>query len=238
MLLELENVDAFYGASHVLRKVTFSVEKGETVSLLGRNGAGKTTTLHAIMGVHQEARGSVTYDGHELLGLPAFKVMQYGIGLVPEGRQIFPTLTVFENLKMGYIGKKGTADYWAFDAYLDEVFRLFPRLKERLKNTGRQLSGGEQQMLAVARALGSRPQFLMLDEPTEGLAPIYVERISETIEELQRQHVSMLLVTQDTKLAMKVSSGIFFMEKGSICYEGTSQEVADHPEVRIRYLGV
>lgn len=237
-MLEVHTVDAYYGPSHVLRSVTFSVGKGETVALLGRNGAGKTTTLHTIMGVHRQAEGSITFDGHELIGLPAYKVMQHGIGLVPEGRQIFPTLTLLENLKMGHIGKKNDPDHWPFSEYVEMVCSLFPRLAERLKHKGKQLSGGEQQMLAIARALGSRPQFLMLDEPTEGLAPSIVERISETIVEMQRQNVSMLLVTQDTKLGMGVSKRIFFMEKGSICYEGPSEDVAEHPEIRERYLGV
>jgi branched-chain amino acid transport system ATP-binding protein len=237
-MLEVTKVDAYYGASHVLRGVSFSVGRGETVSLLGRNGAGKTTTLHTIMGVHRQAKGSITFNGRELLGLPGYQVMQHGIGLVPEGRQIFPTLTLFENLKMGYIGKKKDPDHWPLNEYVEVVCSLFPPLAERLKHKGKQLSGGEQQMLAIARALGSRPQFLMFDEPTEGLAPLIVERISETIVELKRQNVSMLLVTQDTSLAMEVSKRIFFMEKGSIRYEGSSQDVADHPEIRLRYLGV
>jgi branched-chain amino acid transport system ATP-binding protein len=237
-VLEVKNVDAYYGASHVLRNVTLSVGNGESVSLLGRNGAGKTTTLHTIMGAHRQAAGSITFNGHELIGQPAFKVMQYGIGLVPEGRQIFPTLSVLENLKMGHIGRKRDPNHWSFSEYIELVFHLFPRLEERLRHKGKQLSGGEQQMLAMARALGGRPQFLLLDEPTEGLAPEYVDRIKETIVEMQKQDVSVLLVTQYTKLAMEVSERIFFMEKGSICYEGSSQEVADHPEIRLRYLGV
>lgn len=237
-MLEVRTVDAYYGLSHVLRKVSLSVTTGETVALLGRNGAGKTTTLHTIMGVHRQVRGSITFKGHELIGLPAYQVMQHGIGLVPEGRQIFPTLSALENLKMGYIGKKKDPNHWPLSEYIEMVCSLFPRLGERLKHKGNQLSGGEQQMLAIGRALGNRPQLLMLDEPTEGLAPSIVERIWETIVELQRQNVSMLLVTQGTKLAMGVSKRIFFMEKGSICYEGASQEVAEHPEVRERYLGV
>lgn len=240
-MLELRNVDAYYGLSHILRRVSFSIEAGETVSLLGRNGAGKTTTLHSIMGVHREVKGSITLYGAEVIGLPPNKVSQRGISLVPEGRQIFPTLTVYENLKMGYIGfagKKRNSNDWSFDEYMEMVFRLFPPLKDRFKNKGKQLSGGEQKMLAVARALGSRPKLLLLDEPTEGLAPEYVKRISGTIAELQKKNVAMLLVTQDTKIAMNVSNRILFIEKGSICYEGTSQDVAEHPEIRMRYLGV
>ncbi len=237
-MLDVKNLDAFYGPSQALRQVALSVGEGETVALLGRNGAGKTTTLHCIMGAHRQARGSVSFQGQELLGLPAFKVMQHGLSLVPEGRNIFPKLTVLENLKMGHIGRKGSGGHWSFDEYLEMVLQLFPRLSERIKNKGRQLSGGEQQMLAMARALGSQPQFLMLDEPTEGLAPQLVERISETIVELKQQKVAMLLVTQETKLALKVSSRILFMEKGSVCYQGPAEEVACKPEISQRYLGV
>jgi branched-chain amino acid transport system ATP-binding protein len=238
VLLKLKDVDAHYGLSHVLYRVSFTVEMSETVSLLGRNGAGKTTTLGTVMGVHREAEGSITFENEELIGIPAYKILQKGISLVPEGRQIFSTLTVYENLKMGFIGKRNNRLDWTFKNYLEMVFMLFPPLKERLGNKGRQLSGGEQQMLAVARALGCRPKLLMLDEPTEGLAPEYVNRISETILELQKKNVAMLLVTQDTKLAMNVSKRILFIEKGRISYEGTSQDVAQHPEVRLRYLGV
>jgi len=237
-LLELKDIDAHYGLSHVLHRVSFTVKMSETVSLLGRNGAGKTTTLNTIMGVHKEAKGSITFENEELIGMPSYKILQKGVSLVPEGRQIFPTLSLYENLKMGYIGKKNNRTDWTFENYLEMVFRLFPPLKQRLRNKGGQLSGGEQQMLAVARALGCRPKLLMLDEPTEGLAPEYVHRISETIVELQKENVAMLLVTQDTKLAISVSKRILFIEKGRISYEGTSQDVAAHPEIRLRYLGV
>jgi len=237
-LLELKDVDARYGLSHILHRVSFSVGTSETISLLGRNGAGKTTTLSTIMGVHRGAEGSITFDNEEMIGLPSYKILQRGVSLVPEGRQVFSALTVYENLKMGYIGKKKIVTHWAFEDYIEMVFCLFPPLKQRLRNKGRQLSGGEQQMLAVARALGCRPKLLMLDEPTEGLAPEYVKRISETIVELQKENVAMLLVTQDTKLAINVSKRILFIEKGRICYEGASKDVAEHPEVRLRYLGV
>ena len=236
-MLEVKDLDAFYGQSQVLRGVSLSIAEAEPVSLLGRNGAGKTTTLHCLMGAHREASGLVKINGVELLCKPAYEVMQHGIGIVPEGRHIFPKLTVLENLKMGHIGKKGCKGEWSFNEYLDYVLDLFPRLCERIRNNGNQLSGGEQQMLAMARALGSRPHLLLLDEPTEGLAPIIVERISETIMELKKQKVSMLLVTQETQLAYAVSSRILFMEKGVICYEGLAEEVACHPEISQRYLG-
>jgi len=190
------------------------------------------------MGAHKQARGYIIFENEETLGLPSYKILQRGISLVPEGRQIFPTLTVYENLKMGYIGKKEDPKHWAFGEYLDKILRFFPPLAQRLKNRGRQLSGGEQQMLTVARALGSQPKLLMLDEPTEGLAPEYVQRISETILDLQKENVAMLLVTQDTRIALNLSKRILFIEKGAVCYEGTAPEVAEHPEIRMRYLGV
>jgi branched-chain amino acid transport system ATP-binding protein len=237
-MLDVKNLDAFYGQSQVLRGVSLAIAEGEPVSLLGRNGAGKTTTLHCLMGAHRQASGSVKLNDQELLCKPAYEVLQHGIGIVPEGRHIFPKLTVLENLKMGYIGKKRCNGEWNFNEYLEYAFGLFPRLAERIRNKGNQLSGGEQQMLAMARALGSRPRLLLLDEPTEGLAPIIVERISETIMELKKQQVSMLLVTQETRLAYAVSSRILFMEKGTICFEGPADEVAGHPEISQRYLGV
>lgn len=237
-MLEVKNIDAYYGQSQALRKVSFSIEEGEPVSLLGRNGAGKTTTLHCLMGAHRQVTGSILLNGVELVGKPAYEVMQHGISLVPEGRHIFPRLTVMENLKMGHIGMRRAKDNWSLAEYLDYVLGLFPRLAERLNNKGNQLSGGEQQMLAMARALGSKPRFLLLDEPTEGLAPVIVERISETIMELKKQRVSMLLVTQETRLAYAVSTRILFMEKGTICYQGLAEEVACHPEISKRYLGV
>jgi len=237
-VLKLKDVHAYYGLSHILHPVNFSVGPSETVSLLGRNGAGKTTTLKTIMGAHKGARGSITFENEEMIGLPPYKILKRGISLVPEGREIFPTLTVYENLKMGYIGQKGNSNHWSLAEYLDKVFGFFPPLAQRLKNRGRQLSGGEQQMLAVARALGSQPKLLMLDEPTEGLAPEYVKRISETIVALQKEKVAMLLVIQDTRIAMNVSHRILFIEKGAIGYEGAARDVAEHPEIRMRYLGV
>jgi branched-chain amino acid transport system ATP-binding protein len=237
-VLEIKNIDAFYGQSQALRGVSFFIGEGETISLLGRNGAGKTTTLHCVMGAHGQATGSVRLKGVELLGKPAYEVLRHGIGLVPEGRNIFPKLTVLENLKMGHIGKKRDPDHWTFKEYLEQVLELFPQLAERVSNKGSQLSGGEQQMLAMARAMGSQPRLLLLDEPTEGLAPVIVERISETIVELKNHQVSMLLVTQETKLAYSVSSRILFMEKGTICHEGPAGEVARQPEIIRRYLGV
>ncbi|MDQ1335691.1 MAG: branched-chain amino acid transport system ATP-binding protein [Thermodesulfobacteriota bacterium] len=239
-MLTVKEVDSFYGLSHVLHGVSFNINPGETVSLLGRNGAGKSTTLHSIMGIHRNPlpKGSIIFEGDELIGCPPHRIMRRGVSLVPEGREVFPLLSVIENIKIGHLAKKNDPGHWSFDAYLETVCNLFPVLGKRLKNKGSQLSGGEQQMLAMARALGSKPRLLMLDEPTEGLAPMIIEKICESIVELQRQQVAMLLVTHGTKLATDVSKRIFFLEKGKICYQGTSQEVVEHPEVRRKYLGV
>jgi len=239
-MLTVKEVDSFYGLSHVLHGVSFNISPSETVSLLGRNGAGKSTTLHSIMGIHRSPlpKGSITFEGEELIGMPPHRIMRRGISLVPEGREIFPLLSVLENMKIGHIAKKKDPDHWSFDEYLETVCNLFPILGERLKNKGSQLSGGEQQMLAMARALGSKPRLIMLDEPTEGLAPMIIEKIYESIVELQRQEVGILLVTHGTKLATDVSKRIFFLEKGKICYQGTSQEVVENPEILLKYLGV
>ena len=239
-MLKLRDVDAYYGLSHVLHQVSLSVNEGEIVALLGRNGAGKTTILHAIMGIHRSPLpdGSINFDGKELIGLPPHQIMQHGIGLVPEGREVFPTLSTYENLRMGYVGKKKQTGHWSIDEYMDRVLKLFPFLENRLKNKGSQLSGGEQQMLAIARAMGSRPKLLLLDEPTEGLAPTIISAISNVIIELNSQGMAMLLVTHGTKLAMNISSMICFIEKGIIGYEGMPQDLEKQPEIRQRYLGV
>lgn len=239
-MLRLQNVDSYYRSSHVLHGVSFEIGSNETVSLLGRNGAGKSTTLHTIMGINRNPLpgGSIKFEGEELIGWPPHKILQQGISLVPEAREIFPLLSVLENIKIGHIARRKTPGYWPFQEYLNTVTDLFPVLGKRLKNRGSQLSGGEQQMLAMARALGSKPKLLMLDEPTEGLAPVIIEKICESIEELQKQGVAILLVTHGTKVATDYSARILFMEKGALCYEGTAQEVMENPEIRIRYLGV
>jgi branched-chain amino acid transport system ATP-binding protein len=239
-MLTVKEVNSFYGLSHVLHGVSFNIHPSETVSLLGRNGAGKSTTLHSIMGIHRSPlpKGSITFEGEELIGRPPHRIMRRGISLVPEGREIFPLLSVLENIRIGHIAKKKDPDHWSFEDYLETVVQLFPVLGKRLKNKGSQLSGGEQQMLAIARALGSKPRLLMLDEPTEGLAPVVIEKICESIVELQKEEVAILLVTHGTKLATDVSKRIFFLEKGKICYQGTSQDVVENPDIRLKYLGV
>jgi branched-chain amino acid transport system ATP-binding protein len=234
-MLRVEGVDAYYGLSHVLQGVSLTVEPGEAVALLGRNGAGKTTTLKAIMAVVPARRGRVTWNGEDITALPPHRIVQLGIGYVPEERRIFPNLTVHENLKMARLHADGGRH---MDAYLARVLELFPPLAQRLSNKGKTLSGGEQQMLTMARSLGTNPKLLLIDEPTEGLMPAFVETISQTIVEIQRQGVAVLLVEQNTRLALEATQRVYLIEKGVIKHEAPSAELARDAETRHRYLGV
>jgi branched-chain amino acid transport system ATP-binding protein len=233
--LRIERVDTFYGLSHVLQGVSLRVGAGEAVALLGRNGAGKTTTLKTIMGVLTPRAGRITFGDTDLTGLPPHRIVQLGIGYVPEERRIFPNLTVHENLRMARLMLDGGR---RMDDYLDRVLTLFPPLKARLRNRGRALSGGEQQMLAMARSLGTEPQLLLIDEPTEGLMPAFVETIGQTIVDIQRQGLAVLLVEQNTKLALGATQRVYLIEKGVIKHEATSADLRADTEVRLRYLGV
>jgi len=234
-MLRVETVDAYYGLSHVLQGVSLTVEAGEAVALLGRNGAGKTTTLKTIMAVLRARRGRITWNGADITGLPPYRIVQAGIGYVPEERRIFPNLSVYENLKMARL----TVDRGRhMDDYLARVFALFPPLEARLSNKGRTLSGGEQQMLTMARSLGTDPKLLLIDEPTEGLMPAFVETIGQTIGEIQRQGLAVLLVEQNTKLALEATQRVYLIEKGAIKHEGRSSDLRNDPAVRLRYLGV
>jgi len=215
-MLHVDGVDAYYGLGHVLQAVSLRVEPGEAVALLGRNGAGKTTTLKTIMGVVRARRGRITWNGQDITTLPPYRIVQLGIGYVPEERRIFPNLTVLENLKMARLAVDGGK---RMHEYLDRVLTLFPPLKARLANSGRNLSGGEQQMLTMARSLGTEPKLLLIDEPTEGLMPAFVETIGETIVEIQRQGVAVLLVEQNTRLALGATQRVYFLEKGAIKHE-------------------
>jgi branched-chain amino acid transport system ATP-binding protein len=234
-MLRVDDVDAFYGLSHVLRGVSLQVGAGEAVALLGRNGAGKTTTLKTVMGVVRARRGRITWQGEDITTLPPYRIVQSGIGYVPEERRIFPNLTVLENLKMARLTIDGGR---RMDAYLDRVLALFPPLKARLGNKGRNLSGGEQQMLTMARSLGTEPKLLLIDEPTEGLMPAFVETIGETIVAIQRQGVAVLLVEQNTRLALGATQRVYFLEKGAIRHEGRSADLQQDHALRQRYLGV
>jgi branched-chain amino acid transport system ATP-binding protein len=234
-VLTVEGVDAYYGLSHVLQNVSLTVQPGEAVALLGRNGAGKTSTLKTIMGVVRARRGRITWQGTDITALPSYRIVQLGIGYVPEERRIFPNLSVYENLKMARLSVDGGR---RMDDYLARVFALFPPLEHRLQNKGRTLSGGEQQMLTMARSLGTEPKLLLIDEPTEGLMPAFVETIGRTIGEIQRQGLAVLLVEQNTKLALEATQRVYFIEKGAVRHESRSSDLRNDPAVRLRYLGV
>ena len=234
-MLVVEGIDAYYGLSHVLQGVSLRVEAGEAVALLGRNGAGKTTTLKTIMAVVRARRGRITWNGADITGLSPHRIVQLGIGYVPEERRIFPNLTVYENLKMARLAVDGGR---RMDAYLAQVVALFPPLAARLSNKGKNLSGGEQQMLTMARSLGTEPKLLLIDEPTEGLMPAFVETISQTIIEIQRQGVAVLLVEQNTRLALGATQRVYLIEKGAIRHEARSADLAADAATRQRYLGV
>ena len=230
-MLRLTDVHVHFGKLHILQGVSLEVEAGESVALLGRNGVGKTTTLRAIMGLAPRDRGEVEFDGHDLARCKAHEVPRKGIGYVPQGRGIFPNLSVYENLCIGLPGKS--------NAELEEyVFARFPRLKERLKQAGGTLSGGEQQMLAIARCLMMEPKLIILDEPTEGIAPRLVSDIRREIHRINQTGVSILLVEQNVATAIKLCKRVFIMEKGAIVHSGASHDLKLQPEIVHRYLGL
>jgi branched-chain amino acid transport system ATP-binding protein len=233
-LLELEKVDAFYGHIQALRGVTITLEKGEIVTLIGSNGAGKTTTLRTIAGVMRPRRGRVTLDGRDLTKVPANEVVRLGVAHSPEGRRIFPRMTVKENLEMGAYVRTG-AD---LQTDFDRVFTLFPRLKERLAQVAGTLSGGEQQMLAIGRALMARPTVLLLDEPSMGLAPVLVEVVFDTIKDINRNlGMSILLVEQNALMALSVAHRGYVLQTGRIVLADTAEKLAANEMVRKAYLG-
>ncbi len=233
-MLELNNVDVAYGGIRAVRKLSLHVNQGELVSLIGANGAGKSTTLRAICGLVPLAGGSIHYQGQSLSGQPVYSMVRQGLVMVPEGRGIFPQLTIEENLQMGAYSRNDK-DVVAKD--LEQVYTRFPRMAERRKQTAGTLSGGEQQMLAMGRAILSRPKLLLLDEPTMGLAPIMVDRIFEVIEDISRQGVTILLIEQNARLALEVSQRGYVLESGELTLQGPAQELLHDPKVRAAYLG-
>jgi branched-chain amino acid transport system ATP-binding protein len=233
-MLEVRGLEAAYGASQVLFGVDFAVRAGEVVTLLGRNGMGKTTTVRAIMGILPSRAGAVHLDGERLHGLPAYRVAQRGLGLVPEGREIFPTLSVRENLVATAANRSGRPDSWT----LDKVLELFPQLAERLRHFGNQLSGGEQQMLAIARALMTNPKLLILDEATEGLAPRIRQEIFRSVERLKASGLSILIIDKDVKALTRIADTHYVLEKGRVVWSGSSAQLAAAQDVQHRYLGV
>ena len=232
-VLEVRDLHVSYGAIEALKGISLELGAGEIVTLIGANGAGKSTTLRAIMGLVPPRSGEVRFHGEPTRSRPTFRLVREGLIMVPEGRAIFSNLTVRENLEMGAYARRD--GHVARD--FDKVYGIFPRLKERAKQTGGTLSGGEQQMLAIARALMSRPKVLLLDEPSLGLAPILVHTIFEAIVEIHRQGTPVLLVEQNANAALKHSSRAYVLETGTVALEGTSAEVAANPKVKEAYLG-
>ena len=230
-MLELHDVHAYYGDSHVLHGVSMGVDKGEIVSLLGRNGAGKTTTVLTIMGYLAPTPGRVIHNGHDLKGVPPYAIAKKGFGFVPQERGIFPSLTVEENLTVA--ARKGHGRWSLVDAY-----KLFPRLEERKANLGFQLSGGEQQMLSIARALMLNPEVILLDEPSEGLAPIIVEEIVAVLRRFRGEGLAVLLVEQNLRVALDLCDRHYVMSKGQVCFTGTSAQLEGDEKVLSEYLSV
>lgn len=234
-LLRIENLHVYYGHIHALKGITLEVNKGEIVTLIGANGAGKSTTLRAISGLVPVREGDIVLDGQSLKGMPAHKIVQRGLTHAPEGRHIFPTLTVDENLAMGaYVLGKDKA---AIERNRERVFALFPRLAERRHQLGGTLSGGEQQMLTIGRALMSNPRLLLLDEPSLGLAPLLVRLIFETICAINAEGVTVLLVEQNARAALKIAHRAYVLETGRITLSGSAQELLADERVRKAYLG-
>jgi branched-chain amino acid transport system ATP-binding protein len=235
-LIAVEDLHTFYGKSHILHGVTLHVRPGEVVGLLGRNGVGKSTTLKTIMGLVRPTEGNIRFDGMPITGLPPHKLARLGIGYVPEDRRIFRLLTVMENLRTG-LDRQGVSDEKK-QALLDKVFNYFPVLGERRNQAGGTLSGGEQQMLAIARAMMLEPKIILLDEPTEGLMPRMVSQISNIIDVLHKENVAILLVEQNVPLTLEASERVYIMEKGSVRHHAAAQDLKVNDAVIHQYLGV
>lgn len=235
MLLEINDLNTFYDESHILFGISLCVDHAEIVCLLGRNGVGKTTTLKSVIGLLTPHSGRILFKGQNLSGLPPYQIANVGVGYVPEDRRIFPRLTVRENLIMGIKpGQKKKENTWT----VERIYNYFPGLKVRDRQKGAYLSGGEQQMLTIARALMGNPEIILLDEPTEGLAPKIVETLEEVVQNIYRYGMAILLVEQNMRVAMKLASRFYVMSKGSIVFYGTNQELREAHEVRQKYLEV
>ena len=232
-MLKVEDLHVYYGSIHAIKGVSFEVNEGEIVTLIGANGAGKSTTLNTVAGLMKPRSGAITFEGQQVAGMPASKIVPQGMALCPEGRRVFQQMTVRENLEMGgYTRPAGE-----ISASLDDVFERFPRLKERHRQIAGTLSGGEQQMLAMGRALMSKPRLLMLDEPSMGLAPLLVEQIFDIIGELNRAGTTILLVEQNAQMALSIADRAYVLETGRITMEGQASELLHNDAVRKAYLG-
>ena len=233
-LLEVDGIDTYYGRSQVLFGMSLSIAAGEVVTLMGRNGMGKTTTIRSIMGLTPAAKGGIRFRGDEIRGLPSYRVAKIGVGLVPEGRQIFPNLSVRENLVATAANRRGADQPWTYE----KVVELFPRLAERINNMGNQLSGGEQQMLAIGRALMTNPHLLILDEATEGLAPLIRQEIWSCLGRLKQAGQSILVVDKNVDALTRLSDRHYIIEKGRVVWQGDSPALLAAPDIQHRYLGI
>jgi len=231
ILLKLDDIHTYYDKSYILQGVSLEIRKGEVVALLGRNGVGKTTTLNSIMGFVKPRSGNIIFKDINITPFPSFKIGRMGVGYVPQGRHLFPKMTVMENLKTGMLGTSGRDG-------LDRVFELFPNIKERLNRKAGSLSGGEQQAVAISRAILKNPDVLMLDEPTTGLMPLFVTSLREIIKKLNNDGMTILLVEERVPFTMALADRVYFMVKGKIEYEATRTELVGKKDILIRYLGV
>jgi branched-chain amino acid transport system ATP-binding protein len=238
MLMEVQDLNTYYGMSHVLQGISLKVDQGELVALLGRNGMGKSTTLKSVMGLVKPKSGSVVFQGKDITGYAPYRVARAGIGYVPEDRRIFPNLSVVDNLEIGIKGGKivhpEDPNVWT----VERIFDHFIKLKERAKSQGRFLSGGEQQMLTIGRSLMGNPALLLVDEPTEGLAPLLVKEVRDILEEINKAGVSILLVEHNIKVALSLAKRVYLMGKAHIGFSGTVEELNAHPDTRAKYLEV
>jgi branched-chain amino acid transport system ATP-binding protein len=234
VLLQVDKIHTYYGKSHILQGISLEMEKGEIVTLLGRNGVGKSTTLKSIIGLVAPERGSIRFRGEEISRLRPYRICRLGVGYVPEERRIFPTLTVRENLLTGVKGKEQAGNPWT----IQKVYGYFPNLENRDRQKGRHLSGGEQQMLTIGRTLMGNPQLLLVDEPTEGLAPALVNMVIRILGEINREGVSILLVEQALDVAFQLPGRSYVMSKGRMVFQGSREELAENQEVRKKYLEV
>lgn len=232
-MLELKDVHTYYGDSYVLQGVSLTVKDSSVVALLGRNGMGKTTTIRSIIGFNPPRRGKIFFNGKIISGLSPFKISRLGIGLVPQGRDIFPSLSVTENLTMA-ARTRGKQDPWT----LEKIYPLFPQLKERGKNRGNLLSGGEQQMLAIARVLMTNPDIVLLDEPSEGLAPVVVQEVSKIIGKIKQSGFSIFIVEQNLSMALSVADYCYIISKGQIVYESEPDKLRKNEEIKAKFLGI
>jgi branched-chain amino acid transport system ATP-binding protein len=234
MILEMEGINSYYGSSHILFDVSLGIDPGQVVVLLGRNGAGKTTTLKTIMGLVHPRSGKITYKGQRIEGLPSYRIARMGIGFVPEDRVIFPDLTVRENLEIGQKKGKEAEASWT----QEKIFGFFPALQKFQGRNGGTLSGGEQQMLTIARTLMGNPEFLLLDEPVEGLAPLIVRMLGEIINQIKDHGVTLLVSEQNVKFSFRIAQKVYIIDKGTIRYEGTVEDLKANEEVKKKYLAV